>query len=120
VNKFLRLCAVPLLALTLPLAGCRSSDHVDHESGEAAHGAHESAAPGGDSAGAYEGLSAADRAQAKAQGTCPVSGEPLDSMGTPIKVIHGDKTIFLCCKGCEKKFHRNAEAYIAKVEKRSK
>jgi hypothetical protein len=41
-------------------------------------------------------------------------------MGTPIKVTHGDKTVFLCCKGCEKKFHRDAATYIAKVEKRSK
>lgn len=37
---------------------------------------------------------------AAAQGICPVTGMELDSMGGPIKAKSGEKTIFLCCKGC--------------------
>ena len=32
------------------------------------------------------GLSAEDRALAEKQGTCPVTGQPLGSMGKPVKV----------------------------------
>ena len=35
-----------------------------------------------------------------AQKICPVSGMPLDSMGGAIKAESGERTIFLCCKGC--------------------
>lgn len=35
----------------------------------------------------------------KAQKICPVSGEELESM-SPIKAKVGQRTIFLCCKGC--------------------
>ncbi|MHC4972165.1 MAG: hypothetical protein ACYTG3_07520 [Planctomycetota bacterium] len=111
MNGFLRLCGVPLLALAL--AGCGGDDHTGgvHDEKMTEHGS------GSVDAEAFKGLSATDQALAKAQGTCPVSDEPLGSMGTPIKVTHGDKTAFLCCKGCEKKFHRNAEKYLAKVSK---
>jgi hypothetical protein len=44
---------------------------------------------------------ASDQLHAKAQGICPVSGQKLGSMGTPLKVKFGEKEIgFLCCKGC--------------------
>lgn len=36
----------------------------------------------------------------QAQKICPVSGQPLDSMGGPIKAESGEQAIFLCCKGC--------------------
>ncbi len=45
-------------------------------------------------------LSAADRTAALAQKTCPVSDEPLGSMGTPIKVTVEGRDVFLCCEGC--------------------
>ena len=35
-----------------------------------------------------------------AQKICPVSGAPLDSMGGAIKAKSGERTIYLCCKGC--------------------
>lgn len=35
-----------------------------------------------------------------AQQICPVSGEALDAMGGPVKARSGDRTVFLCCKGC--------------------
>ena len=116
MNKILRLCATPLFVLALPFAGCGGDDHAGHKADEPGRDAHESGAD----AEAFEGLSAADSALAKAQGTCPVSDEPLGSMGTPIKVTHGDKTVFLCCEGCRKKFEKNPATYLAKLEKRSK
>jgi hypothetical protein len=45
-------------------------------------------------------LSPEDRALAEAQKTCPVSGEPLGSMGPGIKVQVDGKDVFVCCEGC--------------------
>jgi hypothetical protein len=56
-------------------------------------------------------LSPEDQKQAKAQGVCPVSKEPLGSMGVPIKVTVGDKSVFICCAGCEKDARDNIEKY---------
>lgn len=49
------------------------------------------------------------------QATCPVMDEPLGSMGRPIKVMVGDKPIFLCCKGCIKKVQADPAKYLAMV-----
>lgn len=35
-----------------------------------------------------------------AQGTCPVSREPLGSMGEPLPVQVGKRTVYVCCEGC--------------------
>ncbi len=37
------------------------------------------------------------------QKICPVMGEPLGSMGTPVKVKIGEEELFLCCEACRKK-----------------
>lgn len=34
------------------------------------------------------------------QRTCPVTGDLLGSMGKPIKVNKGGRTVFVCCQGC--------------------
>ena len=47
-------------------------------------------------------LPPADRKLAEAQVMCPVTDEPLGSMGRPIKVPLGDRAVFVCCKGCDK------------------
>jgi hypothetical protein len=41
-----------------------------------------------------------DRKLAEAQQKCAVSGEPLGSMGIPVKVVLKEQPVFLCCKGC--------------------
>lgn len=41
-----------------------------------------------------------DRLLIAAQKICPVSGEPLGSMGAPLRAKAGERTVFLCCKGC--------------------
>lgn len=56
-----------------------------------------------------------DSALIAAQKTCPVMDEPLGSMGNPIKVMVGDKPIFLCCKGCIKKIQAEPAKYLAMV-----
>ncbi len=58
---------------------------------------------------------AADAAAIAAQKVCPVMDEPLGGMGTPIKVLVGDKPIFLCCKGCIKKVTADPAKYLAMV-----
>ncbi|WP_425399188.1 hypothetical protein [Aeoliella sp.] len=58
---------------------------------------------------------AADAAAIAAQKVCPVMDEALGGMGTPIKVMIGDKPIFLCCKGCIKKIQAEPAKYLAMV-----
>ena len=43
-----------------------------------------------------------DQLRIAVQEICPISGQKLGSMGTPIKVKVGEETVFLCCKGCMK------------------
>src|SRR5262249_60772903 len=45
-------------------------------------------------------LSPEDRALAEAQKTCPVTDQPLGSMGVPIKLMLKDQPVFVCCGGC--------------------
>ena len=57
-----------------------------------------------------------DRVLAEAQGYCAVMPrQPLGSMGVPLKVMVKDEPVFVCCKGCEKKAVREADATLAQV-----
>lgn len=56
-----------------------------------------------------------DRQLAEAQKTCPVSGEPLGSMGTPIKLTLNGESAFICCKSCRKKAESDPAAMLKKV-----
>jgi Cu(I)/Ag(I) efflux system membrane fusion protein len=60
-------------------------------------------------------LSAADRVLASRQKVCPVTDEPLDSMGGPVRVDVGGRTVFVCCKGCEAPLRKSPEKYLAKL-----
>jgi membrane fusion protein, copper/silver efflux system len=60
-------------------------------------------------------LSAADRARALQQRTCPVTRKPLGSMGTPTRVTIDGKLIFLCCEGCETTLKNNPGKYLPKT-----
>ncbi len=62
------------------------------------------------------GLAEADRAAAEKQKVCPVSGELLGSMGTPVKVTVKGKTVFLCCPSCEPDLKKDPDKYLAKLE----
>ncbi|MFO7904000.1 MAG: hypothetical protein R6U98_15160 [Pirellulaceae bacterium] len=89
-------------------------DHAGHDHGETGH--EESANAGG---GQYEDalaeLSPADRELAEKQKVCPVSDQPLGSMGTPIKVTVKGQDVLLCCSGCESQIKEDPDKYLAKL-----
>jgi hypothetical protein len=63
-------------------------------------------------------LSPEDRAVAEAQKICPVSDEPLGSMGTPIKhtIAGRDTAVFICCEGCGDSLDKDPDKYLAKLQ----
>jgi len=46
---------------------------------------------------------------------CPVSGEPLGSMGDPIDRLYGTKLVRLCCKGCVKTYEKDSAKFAGMV-----
>lgn len=62
-----------------------------------------------------EKLSPEDRDLAIVQQVCPVTDEPLGSMGVPTKVTSQGETVFLCCQGCEAEFKAHADKYLKKI-----
>jgi hypothetical protein len=60
-------------------------------------------------------LSAEDRKLAVKQKICPISEEPLGSMGTPIKVAVAGHDVFVCCEGCETPLKQDPTTYLAKI-----
>ena len=63
----------------------------------------------------FEKLSAADQTAALAQKVCPVSGEKLGEMGTPIKVTVKGRDVFLCCPSCKEDLEKDPDKYLAKL-----
>ena len=61
-------------------------------------------------------LPEADRQLAEAQKICPVTGEPLGSMGAPIKVTIEGRSLLVCCEGCIEDAKKNFHEYVAKLE----
>ena len=51
------------------------------------------------------------------QKLCPVTGEPLGSMGKPVRVTVAGRAVFVCCKACEKPLLRAPDEYLAKLPK---
>lgn len=60
-------------------------------------------------------LSPEDRALAEKQKTCPVTDEPLGSMGAPIKVTVEGREAFVCCEGCVDELKNNFAKYEEKL-----
>ncbi|MDQ3023073.1 MAG: YHS domain-containing protein [bacterium] len=52
--------------------------------------------------------------------TCPVTDEPLDSMGGPVDIIHNNRLVRFCCAGCIDEFKSNPETYIKKLDDAAK
>jgi Cu(I)/Ag(I) efflux system membrane fusion protein len=65
---------------------------------------------------AFAKLSDEDRALATAQRVCPISGLALGGMGAPYKMEVNGRTLFLCCKGCEKAVLKDPDAALRKLE----
>jgi len=57
-----------------------------------------------------------ERAAAIAQGICPVSGEPLGSMGKPIKLTVEGREVYICCSGCEDALREDPEKYFSQLD----
>jgi hypothetical protein len=60
-------------------------------------------------------LPPADQALAARQRVCPVTGQPLGSMGTPARVVIAGKPVLLCCEGCEEPLRKNPGKYLGKA-----
>ncbi len=63
-------------------------------------------------------LPAADQELAKAQVMCPVTDEPLGSMGVPVKVMVEGTPVFLCCKGCKGEVEEHPAKILEKLKRR--
>lgn len=61
-------------------------------------------------------LPEADRLLAQKQRICPVSGEPLGSMGKPVKLSVKGQVVFLCCAGCEEAITKSPDPYLKKLD----
>ena len=72
--------------------------------------------PAADVPEAFAKMPAADRELAMAQKTCPVSNEPLGSMGEPVKVVLDGQPVFLCCKGCQSDAEKDPAGVLAKIK----
>lgn len=99
------------------IAGCGSSNKPTATKAASQNGHEHEHEGNGDAAEALAKLSPADRQKAEAQKMCPVSDEPLGSMGVPIKVTAKGQEVFLCCKGCQKDFEADPDKYLAKLKK---
>ena len=106
MNRFLSLIAAGLLAAT----GC-----TDAKTTSSPAAASKPTAEGGDVAANLAKLSPEDRASAEAQKLCPVTDEPLGSMGVPIKLDVKDQPVFICCKSCEKNAKKDPDKTLQKV-----
>lgn len=73
------------------------------------------ASSSGQYAEALAKLSPEDRVLAEKQKICPVSGEPLGSMGAPYKVNVEGRNVLLCCDGCEAAIQEDPQKYLAKL-----
>jgi len=60
-------------------------------------------------------VTAADRPLIARQKNCPVTGEPLASMGGPIKLMIGEQPLFVCCEGCIDQVKSNPTMMLAKI-----
>jgi Cu(I)/Ag(I) efflux system membrane fusion protein len=62
-------------------------------------------------------LPEADRLAAEKQHICPVGGEMLGTMGTPVKVTVQGQEVWLCCEGCKDQLLTNPDKFLAKLPK---
>ena len=63
-------------------------------------------------------LPAAEQDAALKQAVCPVSGDHLGAMETPVKVTALGRTFYLCCDGCESKVKKDPKGVLAALDKK--
>lgn len=96
---------------TTHVAPLANASHAVHDHGDHAHGADPEIAK------ALASLSASDRAAAENQKVCPVTDEPLGSMGAPMKVSVQGRDVFICCEGCKEPLTDDPGTFLAKLTK---
>lgn len=64
---------------------------------------------------ALDKLPADERAAAERQKVCPITGMPLGSMGTPVKMSIEGRTLWLCCAGCQAEAADNPERTLEQL-----
>jgi hypothetical protein len=106
-----------VVALALMSSGCESKKASDQPAASAPINSVETDGPQSDMERELAKLPEGDRELALAQKVCPVSGEPLGSMGTPIKVTVEGRDVFVCCAGCVDELKSNFDKYADKLEK---
>jgi YHS domain-containing protein len=47
--------------------------------------------------------------------TCPVSGEKLGEMGSPVSIDYQGKKVSFCCDSCVTKFRKDPAKYLSKL-----
>jgi len=87
-----------------PISSQARHDHGDHNHGVTSEIAQQ-----------FAKLSPEDRAAAERQRICPVTDEPLGSMGVPLKVKVKGQDLFVCCAGCVNSVKNNPEKYLGKL-----
>lgn len=103
------------IGIVLALAGCTQQNPTATDEHTANGRVHDDDRPPSNSAeveAVLAKLSPEDRRLAKQQQVCPVTGEPLGSMGVPTKISLEGKSIFICCAGCEDTIRENPEKYV--------
>ncbi len=106
---------------TTTSANSGNHGHNDHDHASDSNASHDHASHDHDAtnqetgAEAFAELSAEDRTLAMRQKTCPVTEEPLGSMGSPIKVRVKDHDVFICCEACRDELLENADQYLTKL-----
>lgn len=60
-------------------------------------------------------LGSDDRELARRQKICPVTGEPLGSMGVPLKIEVEGQSVFLCCAGCTSAVRKAPQEILKKL-----
>jgi hypothetical protein len=53
---------------------------------------------------------------ARGQKLCPVTDEPLGSMGVPIKMMVKGQPVFLCCEGCRDAVNEDPDGILKKIK----
>ena len=61
------------------------------------------------------GFSPEDQRLVDQQKICPVTGKPLGSMKTPVRVEVNGRVVFVCCKGCTESLKSEPAKYLAKL-----
>jgi hypothetical protein len=104
-----------IVGSVLTVFGCNNGSATPPAQGETAHSEQTKSDATEKIAKALASLSEIDRKAAIEQGVCPVSGEPLGSMGAPIKVHVKNRDVFICCAGCEDDIKKSPDEYLAKL-----